>query len=80
MADVFTALREDRPYRAGLGLDRVVGILEDMAREGAQDPEMVELAKENLEELDQRRSEAQARAAEDFRQFYADLAPHRKAD
>jgi len=80
VADVFTALREDRPYRAGLGLDRVVGILEDMAREGAQDPEMVALAKENLEELDQRRSEAQARAAEDFRQFYADLAPHRKAD
>lgn len=76
-ADVFTALREDRPYRAGLDLPRVTAILDDMARENAQDKDMVGLVKENMPELDERRTKAQARAAEDFRAFYSGLAPGR---
>jgi len=74
-ADVFTALREDRPYRAGLDLPRVTAILDDMVRENAQDKDMVGIVKENLTELDERRVTAQARAAEDFRAFYSGLSP-----
>jgi len=73
VADVFTALREDRPYRAGLNNGQVLGILQKMAKEEALDPEIVALAGNNLDELDQRREQAQARAAVDFHQFYTGL-------
>jgi HD-GYP domain-containing protein (c-di-GMP phosphodiesterase class II) len=73
VADVFTALREDRPYRAGLAKGQVLRILEDMADETALDPEIVALARQNLDELDDHRDQAQALAAEDFRQFYSGL-------
>jgi len=44
-----------------------------MAKEEALDPEIVALAGNNLDELDQRREQAQARAAVDFHQFYTGL-------
>lgn len=73
VADVFTALREDRPYRAGLELAKVLQILHDMAAEDALDPEMVALAEQNLDELDERRKLAQSQAAEEFHLFYSGL-------
>jgi len=73
VADVFTALREDRPYRAGLDNGQVLRILDDMAAQNALDQDVVALAKRNLDELDQRRQQAQAQAAEDFHRFYTGL-------
>ncbi|MDR3640647.1 MAG: HD domain-containing protein [Humidesulfovibrio sp.] len=73
VADVFTALREDRPYRAGLTTNKVMRILGDLARNAALDPELVSLATRHQDELDQRRRQAQATAAEEFHQFYSGL-------
>jgi HD-GYP domain-containing protein (c-di-GMP phosphodiesterase class II) len=51
VADVFTALVEDRPYRAGLPPDRVRAILGDMVRNGALDPRVVAAALDGGEDL-----------------------------
>ena len=49
VADVFQALVQNRPYRKGMPLRRVIGILEDSAREGRLDRELVALAIEHRE-------------------------------
>jgi HD-GYP domain-containing protein (c-di-GMP phosphodiesterase class II) len=72
-ADVFTALREDRPYRAGMSLTQTMRAMEGMAAEGRLDPRAVSLLHQDEGEIDARRAQAQARAAEDFRRFYTGL-------
>jgi HD-GYP domain-containing protein (c-di-GMP phosphodiesterase class II) len=49
VADVFSALTEDRPYRKGMPLDRVLQILDDMVTSEALDKTVVALLKENLD-------------------------------
>lgn len=71
LADVFTALREDRPYRRGLENGETMDILDGMAAQGALDGDVLALAKANLDELDVRRRAAQARASREFREFYS---------
>jgi len=73
LADVFTALREDRPYRAGLANGETLAILDGMSAQGVLDPDLLALARKNLDELDIRRRAAQAKAASEFRQFYSDV-------
>jgi putative nucleotidyltransferase with HDIG domain len=75
VADVFTALREDRPYRAGIDAARTLGILEEMAGEGKLDPGVAALARAAGEEMDRRRWTAQKAAAAEFRQFYDGVPP-----
>lgn len=50
VADVFTALREDRPYRPGLTWEEACHILQHQAQSGALDPEIVELLRTRGEE------------------------------
>jgi len=72
-ADVFTALREDRPYRAGMRRDDTLRIMESMAGENRLDPTAVALLRAAEAEIDEMRAQAQAHAAEDFRSFYTGL-------
>ena len=72
-ADVFTALREDRPYRTGMGRDATLRILDDMAAHAALDPLMTSLVHEHHTELNERRLAAQTLAAAEFREFYSGL-------
>ena len=48
VCDVYAALSENRPYRAGLPREEVQYILNKMAREGALDPDVVNVAKDAL--------------------------------
>jgi HD-GYP domain-containing protein (c-di-GMP phosphodiesterase class II) len=73
VADVFTALREDRPYRAGMGRDETLRVLRDMAAHGALDPLVTSLVHEHHTELNERRLAAQTLAAAEFREFYSGL-------
>ncbi|MBU1042310.1 MAG: HD domain-containing protein [Proteobacteria bacterium] len=73
VADVFTALREDRPYRAGMGSEETLRILDNMASTGALDPQVTSLMREHHAELNEGRQIAQTLAAEEFREFYSSL-------
>jgi len=51
VADIFTALAEDRPYRAGMQRDEIMRILENMAGNDGIDKKIVDLLLENYEEV-----------------------------
>lgn len=72
-ADVFTALREDRPYRAGMSCAETLKVMASMAGNGMLDPGTTALLRANHAEVDDLRAAAQAHAAEDFRRFYSGL-------
>jgi len=72
-ADVFTALREDRPYRAGMSKDDTLRVLEDMAAHSALDPLITSLVREHHAEVNERRMAAQTLAASEFHEFYTGL-------
>jgi HD-GYP domain-containing protein (c-di-GMP phosphodiesterase class II) len=69
VADVFTALTEERPYRRGMSPREAVGILGDMADEGALDHELVGVVGRNREGAAFVRRRAQERASEHYLEF-----------
>ena len=50
VADIFQALVQDRPYRNGMSLNKVLDILNDMTAKGRLDASIVELAHQNGEQ------------------------------
>jgi HD-GYP domain-containing protein (c-di-GMP phosphodiesterase class II) len=69
VSDVFTALKEDRPYRTGMEAEQVLSILNGMADEGALDPEIVELVHKHHDPLELVRIKSQDDARRAFREF-----------
>jgi len=66
VADIFTALAEDRPYRPGMTRDKIEEILGNMARNNGADKKIVDLLFENYEEVLVRVKEKQALAHEEY--------------
>ncbi len=66
VADVFTAIAEDRPYRHGMPPDAARAVLRDQARDGKLDGELVDLLLSRYEEMDAARRQAQDRARHEF--------------
>lgn len=69
VADVFTALTEERPYRRGRSGREAVAILRGMADNGSLDPDVVALMAEHREEAAAIRRIAQHGAAERYLTF-----------
>jgi len=69
VADVFTALTEDRPYRKALPSGEVIAILRRMVAEGALDERVVEEVANRYEQLDTARAQAQQSAAWEYREL-----------
>ncbi len=59
VADVSTALAEDRPYRAGMPRQKALGILDNMATNDALDGDIVALLNRDYEDIDGQRSQQQ---------------------
>ncbi len=51
VADAFSALTEDRPYRTSMRCKDALQIVRDMAKEGALDPNIVSMLAQNAEEI-----------------------------
>jgi HD-GYP domain-containing protein (c-di-GMP phosphodiesterase class II) len=66
IADVFTALKEDRPYRDGMTREKTLSILEDMAKESALDSDIVLVLKQNYEEINHVRKKVQIKESRDY--------------
>lgn len=73
VADVFTALTEDRPYRKGMAKKKVLETLEQMAGHSALDAGVVSLLKDHYDEMNAIRIDAQASAAGEYERFRRDL-------
>ncbi|MBT8763650.1 HD domain-containing protein [Desulfohalobiaceae bacterium Ax17] len=71
VADVFTAITEDRPYRKGMSIDRALQILDQMANSSILDPYIVSLLKAHCDEVNDLRKTAQIKAIEEYQRFSA---------
>ncbi|MBD3166547.1 HD domain-containing protein [bacterium] len=69
VADIFTALTEDRPYREGMSPLQALSTMRKLVEKGALDLKAVELAASNSRELDRVREHAQAEALEMYTTF-----------
>jgi HD-GYP domain-containing protein (c-di-GMP phosphodiesterase class II) len=69
VADIFTALAEDRPYRRGMDRKQIAEVLLDMAKNGGIDKNIVELANENFPRINDVRIKAQQDAKNDYLNF-----------
>jgi HD-GYP domain-containing protein (c-di-GMP phosphodiesterase class II) len=66
VADVFTAITEDRPYRKGMSGKEALKVIEDMAKNNSLDKSIVDLAGTYFRHLDDVRLEAQLNAGEEY--------------
>ncbi|WKY43544.1 HD domain-containing protein [Eubacteriaceae bacterium ES2] len=62
IADIFTALTENRPYRKGMNKDAVKTIFEELKRDYKLDPVILKLVDDNYQELEGIRISAQTSA------------------
>ncbi|NOZ25846.1 MAG: HD domain-containing protein [Nitrospirae bacterium] len=69
VADVFTAITEDRPYRKGMSRDRTIEVLRHMADDRALDADIVSLLCRNIDEINSLRKTAQKSSVEEYRRF-----------
>jgi len=69
VADVFTAITEDRPYRKGMKDCEVLKILQKMADDSALDSMIVSVVKSNFDDINSLRKEAELESANKYRNF-----------
>jgi len=69
VADVVTALMEDRPYRNGMSRERAISILQEMANKDGLDKDVVALVKRNFLYINNVRKKAQYDAQKEYEAF-----------
>lgn len=69
VADVFTAITEDRPYRKGMTHKRALEVITQMAQNSKLDPKVVSTLKRHYDELNAIRTNAQVLAADEYEAF-----------
>lgn len=70
VADVFSAITEERPYRKGMPEDKVKSILRENAERGELSPQLVEILIENYDEINAARDTASKEAG---RRYYKSM-------
>lgn len=69
VADIFTALTEDRPYRKGMKIEKVRGILAEQVSQGELEPKVTAIITDNLAEFNGLRKTAQKKTRQKFKAF-----------
>lgn len=72
VADVFTAITENRPYRKGMDDEQAIRVLNNMVANGALDMKIVNLLTDNFEEINRLRYYFQQEAGEYYDKFFKD--------
>jgi HD-GYP domain-containing protein (c-di-GMP phosphodiesterase class II) len=73
VADIFTAITEDRPYRDGMSEEETNQVLTGLVNRGGIDKSVVELAMTNFHLINERRITAQDEALRDYEEFHENL-------
>jgi putative nucleotidyltransferase with HDIG domain len=69
VADYFTAITEDRPYRKGMPQKEALGVMKIMADSQGLDREQVDHLNNNFDEINHIREEAQAASIDEYEKF-----------
>jgi HD-GYP domain-containing protein (c-di-GMP phosphodiesterase class II) len=70
VADIVTAITEDRPYRAGMSSEKALKILSGMVENGGIAKRIVAVVKENFPRINDVRIKAQQAAQQEYDAFY----------
>lgn len=73
IADIFTALTEDRPYRKGMLKNEANNVLLSMADKEELDKDIVSIVLENYDGLNDIRMSSQKKAKSEYKEFQASL-------
>lgn len=68
VADIFSALTEDRPYRKGMERDRALAILRENAERGQLSPAIVELLSQNYDAINAARDQESKAASRKYQE------------
>lgn len=74
VADVFTAISEDRPYRKGMDRISAFQVLNSMVSGRALDGNIVSILQQNYDEINYRRMSAQNASVSEYNQFVGEIA------
>lgn len=74
VSDVFTAITETRPYRAGMDRSSAQGVINGMVSQAALDPDIVGLLMNNYDELNAVRATAQTEAVMEYGEIRGKVA------
>lgn len=74
VADVFTAITEDRPYRRGMANEKAIDVLQKMVDSGKLDGHIVSLLKDRFEEVNSLRMTAQKASTNEYKQIMLSYA------
>ena len=66
IADIFSAITEDRPYRTGMTRENSIAVLQGHAERGGLDPVLVKLLCDHYDGVNRERSEASRAASEHY--------------
>jgi HD-GYP domain-containing protein (c-di-GMP phosphodiesterase class II) len=80
VADNFTALTEDRPYRKGMTEGQVMAILRDMREKNFLDANVLDVLDRNYDEIATLTTTRQAKVSEYYEQQYAQKMPASSAE
>jgi HD-GYP domain-containing protein (c-di-GMP phosphodiesterase class II) len=70
IADIFTALAEERPYRHGMNKNDAMSILKDLGNKSLLDINIIKLLDANYEQIHWLTNEAQKKAMDTYLQIY----------
>jgi HD-GYP domain-containing protein (c-di-GMP phosphodiesterase class II) len=79
VADVFTALTEDRPYRTAMQNEEALSILKGMADNDTLDSDVVGMLMRNFDDVRYLRTRAEAASNSEYRRFTIITSPPRPA-
>ena len=69
VADVFTGITENRPYRKGMTREEALGVLHGMAAKGELDARLISLLENHFDAITRAREAAQAQAVREYEAF-----------
>lgn len=69
VADIFTAISEDRPYRKGMSKKEIIDLFREQVKDNKIDGEIVELLLENFHHINGLRKKIQLRSKEYYQNF-----------
>ena len=72
IADVFTAITEDRPYRKGMSNKSAMRVLKNMVKNSSLDPVLVRLLEDNFDKINEIRKKAQEQAKQEYEAFWVE--------
>ncbi|MCX8074914.1 MAG: HD domain-containing protein [Clostridia bacterium] len=73
VADIFTAIAEDRPYRVGMSKDAIINLLTSKGDDKSLDSKVVNSCLDNFEYVNKRRIDAQNKAREEYEEFWKQI-------